>query len=547
LSQDGKLLAYASDRSGRGDLDIWVQQVDGGGAVRLTDYPGEDARLVFSPDGTKIVYARLGGPAPGVYVIPTLGGDPYLIAEGADHPAISPDGKTVAYKKDSKLYISPISMGQPVNLMDGFDLHGWMLWTPDGLRVMIAATSSDGVVDWWSVPPAGGEAKPMGAKAALENAGVPFAALEAATWDGAGPIVSSRGSLWRVPVSTTTWKVSGPPERLTFGSGIEAGIGAAGSGRIAFTSIQQRQNIWSLALDTASGGRPGEFTQLTHSDASDVSCDYAFDADRMVYISNRWGNTDIWTMDLRSGKESNLTNDAARQEQPVISHDGSQVAYLTMEEGKSAVYVRPFEGGVGRRVCSDCGGPRGWSPDKRFILYQNYGSGTTNLLHVESGEQTELLKASEGKIVSARFSPDGRWIAFRRELAGFRGALLAAPFQGAQAIPEEKWVEIISAGNVNDKPRWGPNGNILYFLSNRERNLGVWMQRLDPATKKPVGEPQSLRQFPLIRQSLETMSLVSLELAVGRDRLVLPVGELTGSIWLMEPKAAKSGTSPSRP
>jgi Tol biopolymer transport system component len=413
---------------------------------------------------------------------------------------------------------------------------------------MIAATSPDGVLDWWSVPAAGGAPQQMGAKDVFEKAGLLFiVALEAATWDGAGPIVSSQGDLWRVPVSTTTWKVSRPPERLTFGSGIEAGIGASGSGRIAFTSIQERQNIWSLAIDTATGGGLGEFVQLTGSDASDVSCDYALDADRMVYISNRWGNTDIWTRDFRSGKEANLTNDAAHQQQPIISRDGSQVAYLTQEEDKPAIYVRPFDGGVGGRVCSDCGGPRAWSPDKKFILYQRADSGATHRLNVENGETTEILKAAEGKIVSARFSPDGRWIAFRRELADRKGALLAAPFRGVQAVPESSWVEIAPANHVNDKPRWGPNGNILYFLSNRERNTGIWMRRLDPATKKPLGEPESLRQFPFIRQSLETMDFVSMELAVGRNRLVLPVGELTGSIWLMEPKAAASDSTGPRP
>ena len=187
------------------------------------------------------------------------------------------------------------------------------------------------------------------------------------------------------------------------------------------------------------------------------------------------------------------------------------------------------------------------APDKKFILYQRADSGATHLLNVETRETTEILKAAEGKIVSARFSPDGRWIAFRRELADRKGALLAAPFQGAQAVPESDWVEIAPATHVNDKPRWGPNGNILYFLSNRERNLGIWMQRLDPSTKKPLGEPEPLRQFPFIRQSLETMDMLSLELAVGRDRLVLPVGELTGSIWLMEPKASASGSSGPRP
>ena len=42
LAPNGELLAYASDRAGRGDLDIWVQQTSGGVPLRLTDDSADD-------------------------------------------------------------------------------------------------------------------------------------------------------------------------------------------------------------------------------------------------------------------------------------------------------------------------------------------------------------------------------------------------------------------------------------------------------------------------------------------------------------------------
>ena len=96
LSPDGKLLAYASDRAGEGNLDIWVQQVSGGQALQLTRDPADESEPVFSPDGGKIAFRseRDGG---GIYVMSALGGEARLIARQGRRPRYSPDGSHIAY------------------------------------------------------------------------------------------------------------------------------------------------------------------------------------------------------------------------------------------------------------------------------------------------------------------------------------------------------------------------------------------------------------------------------------------------------------------
>ena len=86
ISQDGKLVAYASDRAGEGNLDIWVQPLtQGARPIRLTNDPSDDLDPSFSPDGGQIVFRsrRADG---GIYLVPSLGGNERLLVRGGHSP-----------------------------------------------------------------------------------------------------------------------------------------------------------------------------------------------------------------------------------------------------------------------------------------------------------------------------------------------------------------------------------------------------------------------------------------------------------------------------
>ena len=119
LSPDGKLVAYASDRSGEGNLDIWVQQVPSGEARQLTRDPADDHEPDFSPDGQRIAFRsdREGG---GIYVVSALGGTDRLVARRGQGPRFSPDGNKIVYWVGSRggytaseIYLVDASGGRP--------------------------------------------------------------------------------------------------------------------------------------------------------------------------------------------------------------------------------------------------------------------------------------------------------------------------------------------------------------------------------------------------------------------------------------------------
>ena len=121
ISPDGKFLAYSSDRSGDGNLDIWVRPIGGGtDPIRLTHDPADDREPAFSPDGTQIAF-RSNRADGGIYLVPASGGEEQALIPQGRHPRFSPDGKQIAYWK---------GLADPFPLRAGTDRCLSMNWPP---------------------------------------------------------------------------------------------------------------------------------------------------------------------------------------------------------------------------------------------------------------------------------------------------------------------------------------------------------------------------------------------------------------------------------
>ncbi len=123
-SPDRSRLAFASDRFGGGNYDVFVADADGRNPVRLTIEPGVDLQPVWTPDGQRIVFVSGRGGVRQVYVMNADGDGAHPITAmpgGAGEPAVSPDGKSVAFTGfpgaadgQSDIYVVPLDGGAAV-------------------------------------------------------------------------------------------------------------------------------------------------------------------------------------------------------------------------------------------------------------------------------------------------------------------------------------------------------------------------------------------------------------------------------------------------
>ncbi len=558
LSPDGKLVAYASDRSG-GNLDIWVQQVAGGEPIRLTSDPADEDEPSFSPDGAKIAFhsERESGSGPGVYVVSALGGEARLVAKAGRGPRFSPDGAQIAYwvglargspsaPDSGRIFVVPAEGGSPRQIQPGFEATRYPVWAPDGKRLLFLGQRDSRAsilenYDWWIAPVEAGPATKTGVYevfrklAPLEADPPPFTP---AAWrpdpDGilfAGSFGPTR-NIWRVGLSSRTGKMDGAPQQLTFGTGIEtqpsAVSGPSGRTRLLFAGLQSNRRAWTLGLDANQGKVTGQLQPITQSDAAGSTLKLTPDGKKLAFASLQFrsGKNDIWLHDLETGKSVALTATPANEDYPVLSPDGSKAAYWIFAAEKAAIYSIDTRGGVPEKICEDCGAPWDWSSDGKRILYYWANRRRVGLLDTTSGEKIELLQHPKHTLAHPRFSLDGRWIAFIVRTGANRARVAVAPFRRG-IIPESDWILLTDDSGPIVSPCWSPDGARIYFASERDGFSCIWQQRLDAATKRPLGPPSAVHHFHNARSALVGLS-------VARDKAAFTIVETTGNLWMSE-------------
>ena len=124
------------------------------------------------------------------------------------------------------------------------------------------------------------------------------------------------------------------------------------------------------------------------------------------------------------------------------------------------------------------------------------------------------------------------WIAFNGRANRFAPAqVFVARVLASSVAAEKDWIVI---NHDADAPGWAPDGNLLYFWSDRDGSPCFWAQRLDPATKHPTGEPLSIQHFHSRALSWKNLYLGAPDVAVAPDKIVFNLGEHTGNIWLTQ-------------
>jgi Tol biopolymer transport system component len=171
---------------------------------------------------------------------------------------------------------------------------------------------------------------------------------------------------------------------------------------------------------------------------------------------------DLWLFDLKRNTSSRLTFDPTDESNPAWSHDGSQIVFTSTQTGNRDIYEKASSGlGTSQLVFASKDQQKSvddWSPDDRYVVYDTTSPGSLWILPLFGDRKPFLFVQGSTEAREARFSPNGRYIAYTsNETGSYEVYVRTFP------DPTSKW-QVSSGGGAH--PEWRHDGKELYFISN---------------------------------------------------------------------------------
>ncbi len=547
VSPDDKRLAYASDRAGDGNLDLWIQPLPVGDPIRLTRHPADEHEPAFLPDGTRIVYRseREGG---GIYVISIDGGQERLLAKEGRRPRVSPDGKWIAYwvgnpmsstLDSSKIYVAPAEGGDPRQVATEFKVAAYPAWSPDGRSLLFYGIALDPTTGgwkgfWWVYPLAGGTP-------AQVNASVLLRGIIPGWWLRSNRVIYEYSphfglregtNIWEIPIHPQTLK-AGEPSQLSFGSGADKSPVMTGDGRLIFSAVTTQTDLWAVPLPAGTLGE--QLQRLTQDNIAETSPSVSRDGRRLLFGARGMGNHEIWLRELDSNKQRRLYVSPNFTFWPHITADGT-IAFFT-ESAKQHQIYRMRIGFPPERVCEGANSAQGVTADgTRLASTVSTGPGGAGLgfriMEVSSGRELTRFEHPQHSLYDPKFAPDGRWLAFNASAGPDKRRLFVARLTDSQRSGPEDWIAITDGTSWLDKADWSVDGRLLYYVSSIDGYWCIWAQQLDENSRQPLGGPVAVHHFHDNRASMRNLETSKLKLAVANDKIIFSMGELSGNVWM---------------
>jgi Tol biopolymer transport system component len=183
--------------------------------------------------------------------------------------------------------------------------------------------------------------------------------------------------------------------------------------------------------------------------------------------------SDIWKFDLRRQIGTRLTSNAGVDIYPIWSPDARHMVFVSNRDGVWGIYQKAVNEGNDKKTLLLKGDQQllftsDWSPDGKFIVYRKHGGKTgvdIELLPLAGEPQPRRYLGTPFVETYGDVSPDGRWLAYQSDNSG-RMEINVQSFP----VPGQRITISHGGGTI---PRWRCDGKELYYVSADDRLRAV--------------------------------------------------------------------------
>jgi eukaryotic-like serine/threonine-protein kinase len=502
------------------------------------------AQLAISPDGQSVVFQAVGAAGSGrlwLRRLDSLASQPIDGTEDGDSPFWSPDGRAIGFFANRKLRTISVAGGASEAICEVSDARGGT-WNRDD-DIVFAPTSRSGlfrvsarggpvtpvtqfdpataaVSQRWPVflpdqrhflyLQMGGRTETRGVYAGSLDGGPPTRLLaddSSAIYAPDGYLLFGRdNSLLAMPFDARRLRVFGESTPIASGVGrfvsMYMPVTVSSSGRLVYEARDRRSQFVWRQRDGQRVDRIGEPIRqgdpVANARGSEVLSWKGSEAE-----------VNLWLDDVSRRTTTRITF-SGQDVLPVLSPDGDETIFRSNRNGGGDLYrksLRRTDPEVLVLKSATRNDPTDWSPDGRYLLYDNYDVGETHttsdiwVLPLSGDIKPSPYAASPFAKWAGRFSPDGRSVAYVADDTG-------RPEVYVQAFPatSDRW-RVSTAGG--DDPQWRRDGGELFFVAPDGMLSAVAVTGRGPSIE--FSAPQPLFQIPL------KYSVLRNRYAVGAD------------------------------
>ena len=511
-SPDRTKIAFSTNRDG--NYEIYVMDANGSNPIRLTNNAASDLQSAWSPDGTKIAFTSQRDGHPEVYVMDANGSNQVRLTNGPttnSEPTWSPDGTKIAFSTDrdgqSEIYRMDANGANQINLTNTPGNDSLPAWSPDGTK--IAFTSQrDGNLEIYVMDASGANQTrltnnsatdddprwaPNGNLIAFHSSRDGNEEIYAMDANGANQTnltnnpATDSGPDWGIPIpppptptATATATGSPPPTPTPTPPGVD---------KIIFVTDRDG-NDEIYAMDPDGGNQ----TNLTNDPAFDENPAWSPDGTRIAFKSFRDGNYEIYVMDANGANPTRLTNNKADDNSPSWSPDGTKITFATDRDGQSEIYVMDANGANPIRLTNNPAfdSKPVWSPDGTKIAFTSDRDGNTEIYLMDAnGANPVNLTNNKHEDSAPSWSPDGAKIAFATDRDGSFQAIYLMDANGSN-----QFALTAPQTGSDTAPIWSPDGSKIAFVTNRDDNYEIYVMNVNGSNQLRLTNNSALDDSP---------------------------------------------------